>query len=504
MYGKSFDGERETVDLALLSELRYCKSARHLAARLEELIDTGGLLPGELLPSTREIATFLQVSRTTVSRAFNMMEARGFFTAHQGQGTIVSSHYFERTIDFSPSASRQFDWTARCPEEASRKLNCMQNRLRKNSKYDSSVSLDLLPLASWKSAFASAVTDPEIGFKLSLGDAPLGYLPLREAVSGLLQRSKGLLCPAGRVAIYSSEESALQHICELLVAPQDKIACDDSISNCAFEVFNSTGAGLCPVKSDKDGLRIQELSRADTPNWLYLSGCGAALSKERSNRFYEWLREKSVVVIEEADYAESYVGASHASTILSSLAPNSHIFLYNFSKLLFPLTGFCCLVLPPELVTVFERTKHFFDSRPLLLEDHVVAGLMNDGTLEKHRYSAQKLLKQRKQTLISELMSSLANNVRFLDSRSLFSISLRFDRKWNRSDIVTASSSANLPLHPLSEDSFAAISDGNDFSIDFSSLPVDELQKRTGAFSRNLRFAKSVPYLLQDCSNLAV
>ena len=492
------------MDLALLSELRYCKSARLLAARLEDLVINRVLSPGEILPSSREVAVFLQVSRSTVSRAFNMMEARGFFIAHQGQGTIVNSHSLDHPIDFSPSAPSRFDWNIGSIESERERLVGLHARLDRTSKYDNLMSHELLPLASWKSKFASAVMDPEIGIRLTRGDAPLGCLPLREAVSAMLQRSKGILYPPDRIAVYSSAESALQHVRELLVAPQDTIACDALISCAAFEALNSTGSSLVPVRVDKDGLVIDELRSIDSPGWLFLSNSGASLSKERCNRFYEWWRERTVAVVEVADYAESCAGASPVSTMLSLSAANSHILLYNVSQLLFPLNSFCCLILPPELVALFERTKHLFDARPLLLEDYVVAELMNDGTLEKHRYHAQKILKQRKQTLISQLVCGLANNVRITDSRSMFSISVRFDAQWTKSDVSKASLRANLPLHVQSKTRFAASCQSDEFSISLAALNEDELQKRVAAFARNLRFAKNAPYLLHDCSNLAV
>ncbi|MCC7527729.1 MAG: PLP-dependent aminotransferase family protein [Candidatus Melainabacteria bacterium] len=492
------------MDLAHLSELRYSRSATLLAARFEDLIDNGTLLAGDILPSTREVAAFLQVSRTTVSRAFNMMEARGLFVARQGQGTIVRSHNFNRAIDFSPSAPRRFEWDARCRQSASDEIYRMHARLNPIRRHDTLTSPDLLPLASWKGQFASIVTDPEIGLKLSRGDSPLGYLPLREAVSGMLQRSKGMMYPAGRIAIYSSAESALQHICALLVLREDKIVFEDSISTGNFEVLNSTGASLLPVHVDKSGLSSEELSCIESPSWLYVSSCGASLSKDRSNFLYEWLRDRNVAVVEEADYAESCAGASPVSTTLSCLAANSHILLYNFSQLLFPLNSFCCLVLPIELVTLFERSKHIFDYRAPRVEDHVVAELVKDGTLEKHRYGAQKILKQRKQVLISELMRHLAPKIKIADCGRAPVILICFNKQWTESEIVSAASDANLPLHRREKTYFATPMENNDFSLNYACMPADELQKRVAVFARKLRFANTTPFLSHDCSNLAV
>ena len=50
------------------------------------------LRPGERLPPTRELATALRVSRSTVTVAYESLLAEGFATSHTGSGTFVSHH----------------------------------------------------------------------------------------------------------------------------------------------------------------------------------------------------------------------------------------------------------------------------------------------------------------------------------------------------------------------------------------------------------------------------
>lgn len=61
-----------------------------LARQLEEAIHSGRLLPGTKLPPQRELADFLDVNVSTISRAFRLASDKGLLTSITGNGTFVS------------------------------------------------------------------------------------------------------------------------------------------------------------------------------------------------------------------------------------------------------------------------------------------------------------------------------------------------------------------------------------------------------------------------------
>lgn len=61
-----------------------------LAERLEQDIKSGLLAPGIKLPPQRELADFLDINFTTVTRAYSICERQGFIYAVTGSGTYVS------------------------------------------------------------------------------------------------------------------------------------------------------------------------------------------------------------------------------------------------------------------------------------------------------------------------------------------------------------------------------------------------------------------------------
>lgn len=65
--------------------------SKGLAKLLEEDIEKGKLIPGTKLPPQRELADFLDVNLSTVTRSFKLCEEKGLICATIGKGTFVSS-----------------------------------------------------------------------------------------------------------------------------------------------------------------------------------------------------------------------------------------------------------------------------------------------------------------------------------------------------------------------------------------------------------------------------
>src|SRR5882762_5961459 len=55
------------------------------------LIESGSLKRGERLPATRELAGLLGLNRTTISAAYELLEAEGLISGQVGKGSFVTS-----------------------------------------------------------------------------------------------------------------------------------------------------------------------------------------------------------------------------------------------------------------------------------------------------------------------------------------------------------------------------------------------------------------------------
>jgi GntR family transcriptional repressor for pyruvate dehydrogenase complex len=71
--------------------IRPKKLSEEIVSQIKNLISNGELKPGERIPSERELASILGVSRPSVREAIMVLEALGFLESRQGGGTFVRS-----------------------------------------------------------------------------------------------------------------------------------------------------------------------------------------------------------------------------------------------------------------------------------------------------------------------------------------------------------------------------------------------------------------------------
>src|SRR5262249_23759107 len=149
-------------------------TAEALNNAVVDALERSLLKPGDKLPSTRDIALFLGVSRTTVVKAFDMLIATGHLTSSQGAGTWVSSRANGDTKDSGKNVET-FSWSGHHSELAGR---LSSPGLDAGSSTDptqapaldeanfGSAPIDLLPTRAWRESLSRASkTIAKTGFK---------------------------------------------------------------------------------------------------------------------------------------------------------------------------------------------------------------------------------------------------------------------------------------------------------------------------------------------------
>jgi GntR family transcriptional regulator len=69
---------------------------RQLIDQVQAAIATEVLIPGDQLPTVRQLAVDLEINPNTVMRAYREMEIRGILDTQQGTGTFVAQQKIER------------------------------------------------------------------------------------------------------------------------------------------------------------------------------------------------------------------------------------------------------------------------------------------------------------------------------------------------------------------------------------------------------------------------
>lgn len=251
-----------------------------------------GELPGEaLLPTERELAAELGVSRTTVVTAYRSLKRTGRLASRQGRGTWIP------TASSAPRAGS----SARITSELF------------GSMFDESDGglVDLTAACPLANPVLLDAVRGWTGADMAAGMTGMGYLPgglpeLRRAVADRYTAG-GLPTEPEQVVITNGGQQAIALVASLLVRPDAAVLMEDPTYPGALDVMRARGARTIAVPMDADGVLpdvLETQAVRHRPALIYLvpsfhNPTGALLSPERGARIADFSRRTGIPVVDD-------------------------------------------------------------------------------------------------------------------------------------------------------------------------------------------------------------
>jgi GntR family transcriptional regulator/MocR family aminotransferase len=359
---------------------------RALQAGLREAVRGGRVAAGSRLPSSRELAADLGVSRGLVTDAYAQLTAEGYLTSRQGSGTWVA----ESAAAPSPTGSTPF-----AEDDRGGPLD-----LRPGLP-----DLALFPRTAWSAAHRRVVARlPHRAFGYP---DPRGLPTLREAVAELLARRRGVAADPDGVMITSGVAQAHTLLGLVLHARGERaMAIEDPGSPEQRDLLAATGIRAVPVPVDEEGLRIEELAAAGVRSAV-VTPChqfptGVAYSADRRARLADWARAVDGLVVED-DYDGDFRYDRAPVGALQGLAPGHVAYTGSASKSLAPGLRLGWLVAPPDLLAEAAVRKRTMDLGNPVTEQAVLADFITSGHYDRQLRRCQRLYRRRRDALLAAL-----------------------------------------------------------------------------------------------------
>ncbi|CAM06091.1 GntR family transcriptional regulator [Saccharopolyspora erythraea NRRL 2338] len=358
------------------------KRGRTVENELRGAIRDGRLPPGSRVPSSRDLAGQLGLSRGTVAAAYNQLVAEGYLIAERGSGTRVTSHIG------TPADGA----TARAPRA-------------RVDLHPGLPSLSSFPRAEWLAAHRAALADlpnDELGYP-----DPAGLPALRTELSAYLGRVRAVAAePASLLVTNGAAEGLALVADELHRRGHRSIAVEDPSHRGQSELLASHGLSPVPVPVDEHGIRVDDLAatgcRAVLVTAAHQFPLGVVLHPDRRHRLLEWAAEQDGLVVED-DYDAEHRYDRPALGAMQALAPTRVIYQGSVSKVLAPALRLGWLVLPPALLPELVERKRLDDLGCATLPQAAFAHLLRTGGYDRHLRRTRALYRRRRDMLLSTL-----------------------------------------------------------------------------------------------------
>lgn len=340
-----------------------------LYRQLRQDIISGALPTGAKLPSKRSLAEELGLSVITVEHALALLTDEGYLLSRPRSGYYVS-------FGGAPAAALP-----------PRRARLEDMRAGEGAPED-------FPFSLWARTMRAVLSDYD---RHILDRCPSkGCLPLRQALSAWLGRSRALSVDPEQIVVGAGAEYLYGLIVQLL-GRERPFALEDPCYEQIRRVYEANGVRCQSLPMGEAGIESAALTGCPagvlhvTPYHSYPSGVTASAAKR--HEYVAWARERDSLIVED-DYDAAFASSSRRIQTICSLDPDRVIYLNTFSKLLAPSvrTGF--LVLPAGLLERYRTRLDSFSCTVPVFDQLVLAEFINAGHME--RYISRRRRHQRR------------------------------------------------------------------------------------------------------------
>lgn len=378
---------------------------------------------GQQLPSTRDLAVALKVSRNTVVLAYDWLANEGYLTQRKYVGTFVCK-VVPDTIQAQDVASHSSQLSgisisrARPTPVAGYRTPVLIGRTSRRPQVDfwyGRPDPRLFPMKIWRRLVADNLARAPWNYT-EYGDQA-GDLELRQVISEHLATSRGVHASSDRIVITSGAQGGLNLVCRLLITAGAEVAVEDPCYAAAATLFRSYGARLSPLEIDDEGVRPEALERVRCATLLYITPShqfptGAILSLARRQAVLHWADVNNAYVVED-DYDSEIIYDRPPLAALAALDRHRRvIYVGSFSKTIGAGIRVGYLVLPDELVEPALAAKSLSNYGQPWLDQAVLASFIKQGAFRNHLRRLRTLYRERRDTLMSGLRATFGGDSR--------------------------------------------------------------------------------------------
>ncbi|CAI3801799.1 PLP-dependent aminotransferase family protein [Rheinheimera sp. MM224] len=387
---------------------------QQLYQALREKLLTAQWPTDALLPSSRQLAADLGLSRNTVNQVLQQLVAEGYLLGQQGRGyqiiATAPDQFFQASTETTVAAQTEmvlFDY------DISLKSGPASGLLQTGVP-----DLSAFPFVLWQK-----LTQRHSGRAALAGMADaMGYMPLRLALKDYLRQSRQVVCDEDCILITPGAQAALFIAAKLASKAGDKVAMESPGYPRLRQALQLAEAEIHYIDASSDhGLAISALNQLKGCKALFVTPAhqypmGGIMPLTERLHLLEWARQQHCILVED-DYDSEFQFKHRPIASLQGLAQGQGvIYVGSFSKTLFPALRLGYLVLPKQWMLKAAALLQAVYGDVALLPQAVTADFMLEGHFGRHLRKMRQLYQHKQQyclQLIAEFLPEAKLHARY-------------------------------------------------------------------------------------------
>lgn len=362
---------------------------------------SGRLKPGAALPSSRQLAAGLGVSRNSVNAGYELLRADGIVAVRPGAAPrVVARPDLERIHIEGVSEARGLS------RRGIAIAVDLRGQRRPGRLEPGAPDETLFPADLWARTLRRVA-------RRKFGEAAIygaldGLPRLKALLADHLARQRGVSAVPEQVLIVPSTQSALALAAQCLADPGDTVLVESPGYFGARTAFAGAGLVTRALEVDAQGADPAGIDLADAPRLIYVTPShhyptGARMTLQRRMDLLQATRRAGAVVLED-DYDSEFLWHGRGIAALQGISAGPEvIYLGTTAKSLLPGLRLSYMVVPSELAASFSQAQRNLGLRVNIHAQAAFADLIESGALATHLRRIAKTYEARGRLLVETL-----------------------------------------------------------------------------------------------------
>lgn len=444
---------------------------KQIYENIRSLIEDGVIPKDTKLPSIRQLAMILHVSRNTTLIAYEQLIAEGYIRSEEKKGYFVEA--FE-PIDLQHSIPIENNLRA---SEESIKVDFRAG----------TVDQQAFPLKAWRRCSNDVLKEDMIYTYGEMQGDPL----LRSQITSYLLQSRGIQTAPEQIIIGSSTQQLLMHLSLFLKKDFSSIAVENPGYDGARVVFQLHGYQLEPIEVGAKGLVLEQLEMTQsklvyiTPSHQFPTGVTMPVPERQ--QLLKWAETKEGFIIED-DYDSEFRYKQKPIPALLSLQPGARvIYLGTFSKAFIPSIRLSYMVLPTILIKPYVKQFSGLEQSTSSIHQRTMARFMEQGYWDSHIRKMRTTYKRKMYTLVTCLQNAFGEKIKIMGSQSGLYVLVKFQGTTTEKELIQQALLHGVRVYPTSN-YYVTNEQGTILKLGFSNLSIEKIKSGVQLLKQAWRF----------------
>ncbi|MCM1194302.1 MAG: PLP-dependent aminotransferase family protein, partial [Acetatifactor muris] len=444
-------------------------------------------------PSTRALAEYLQVSRSTVDFAYEQLVSEGYIEAVPHRGFFVcrleelpeaplQDSFGSMGKDNSLKGARESSAGTACKSTVEAACASVSGAACENApEWDFSpngLDMSVFPYSVWKRITRNILTEGNEEL-FALGE-PQGDYDLRQTISRYLHSARAVNCMPEQIVVGAGNDYLLM-LLEKILGRHVRIAMENPTYKRSYRIFQSFAYDIVPVDMDEWGMEACRLEQENVKAAYVMPShqfpTGTVMPIGRRMELLKWADGKEDRYLIEDDYDSEF--RYHGKPIPALQASDKHgkvIYMGTFSKAIAPAIRVSFMVLPQTLLEKYDRDCSFYSCTVSRIDQRILDEFIRDGYFERHLNKMRKIYRG-KHDILLECLQPLRKEFTLSGENAGLHFLLTSKSGISERELVRTAAEEGVRIYGLSESMMEQTADSATVLLGFGGLREEQLRE---------------------------